>query len=47
MDWFNPFEGSEGGGGGSGTDNYNELINKPSINNVVLSGNKTEDDLGL
>ena len=30
---------------GSGTDNYNELDNKPSINGVVLQGNKTTEDL--
>lgn len=27
--------------------NYNELVNKPSINNVELVGNKTSADLGL
>lgn len=32
---------------GQGTDNYNELDNKPSINGVVLTGNKTSDDLGI
>ncbi len=36
-----------GGGGGSGTSNYNELSNKPSINNVTLTGNKTASALGL
>jgi len=36
-----------GGGGGGGTDNYNNLSNKPSINNVTLSGNKTLSDLGI
>ena len=35
------------GGGGSGTNNYNELENKPSINGFVLVGNKTGADLGL
>lgn len=35
------------GGGGSGTDNYNLLENKPSINSVQLKGNKTGADLGL
>jgi hypothetical protein len=35
------------GGGSSGTDNYNDLRNKPSINNVVLVGNKTLQDLGI
>ena len=33
--------------GGEGTTNYNQLSNKPSINNVVLSGNKTLDALGI
>ena len=28
-------------------DNYNDLTNKPSINSVVLQGNKTAADLGL
>lgn len=28
-------------------DNYNDLINKPSINSVELQGNKTAADLGL
>ena len=36
-----------GGGGGSGTSNYNDLSNKPSINNVTLTGNKTASALGL
>lgn len=35
------------GGGGGGTSDYNDLTNKPSINNVTLSGNKTSSDLGL
>lgn len=33
--------------GGSGTTDYNNLTNKPSINNVTLSGNKTSHDLSL
>ena len=32
---------------GGGTTNYNDLINKPSINNVTLEGNKTGSQLGL
>ena len=32
---------------GAGTTDYNALENKPSINNVTLSGNKTTSDLGL
>ena len=33
--------------GGSGTDNYNDLTNKPQINGVTLQGNKGASDLGL
>lgn len=32
---------------GAGTTDYNGLENKPSINSVTLSGNKTTSDLGL
>jgi hypothetical protein len=32
---------------GGGTSNYNDLVNKPSINGVTLSGNKTSSDLGI
>ena len=32
---------------GGGTTDYNNLENKPSINSVTLSGNKTAADLGL
>ena len=35
------------GGGGGGTSDYSDLTNKPSINSVTLSGNKTSADLGL
>lgn len=38
---------SHGGGGGGGTSNYNDLSNRPSVNNVILAGNKTAADLGL
>lgn len=31
----------------TGTNNYNNLSNKPSINGVVLQGNKTSKDLGI
>lgn len=34
-------------GGGGGTSDYTALSNKPSINSVTLSGNKTAADLGL
>lgn len=37
-------QGSEGGGG---TSDYDDLNNKPSINNVELSGNKALSDLGI
>ena len=36
-----------GGGGGGGTTNYNLLTNKPQINGVTLSGDKSASDLGL
>lgn len=38
---------SSGGGGTGGTDDYNDLNNKPTINSIELSGNKTSADLGL
>ena len=38
---------TDGHGGGGGTTDYEDLDNKPSINNVTLSGNKTATQLGL
>lgn len=35
------------GGGSGGTSNYNNLENKPQINNVTLAGNKSLSDLGI
>lgn len=35
------------GGGGGGTGDYNDLSNKPKINDVILTGNKTTSQLGL
>lgn len=35
------------GGGSGGTTDYDNLDNKPSINSVTLSGNKTTRDLGM
>ena len=34
-------------GSGGGTSDYNDLSNKPSINSVTLSGNKTTSDLNI
>ena len=34
-------------GGGGGSDDYNDLNNKPSINNIPLIGNLDAEDLGL
>lgn len=34
-------------GSGGGTSDYTDLTNKPSINSVTLTGNKTASDLGL
>ena len=40
-------KGNIGGGGGStGTTNYNDLTNKPTINGVELSGEKSLEDIG-
>lgn len=36
-----------GGSGSGGTSDYEQLINKPSINGVKLVGNKTTADLGI
>ena len=33
--------------GGGGTSNYSDLTNKPQINSVTLSGNKSLSDLGI
>ena len=34
-------------GGGGGTNNYNELTNKPSINTHTLVGDSDFEDIGL
>jgi len=39
--------GSLRGGGGGGSSDYDDLTDKPQINSVTLSGNKTSADLGL
>ena len=39
--------GKGSGGGGGGTTDYNELTNKPKINNTTLVGNKTTTDLNI
>lgn len=36
-----------GTGGGGGSSDYDDLTDKPSINSVTLSGNKTSDDLNI
>ena len=36
-----------GSGGGGGSDSYADLANKPQINSVTLTGNKTSEQLGL
>lgn len=38
---------TSGGGGEGGTSNYNDLTNKPSINNVPLVGNLKTVNLKL
>lgn len=42
VSWMN-----QTGGGSSGTNDYNDLKNKPSIAGIELEGNKTLDDLGI
>ena len=37
----------EEGGGGGGSSDYSDLSNKPKINSVTLSGNKSSADLHL
>ncbi len=39
--------GKKSAGDGTGTDDYEQLDNKPSINGIVLQGNKTFDNLGV
>ena len=34
------------GGGGGGTSDYTDLTNKPKINGVTLTGNKSLSDIG-
>lgn len=36
-----------GSGGGGGTSDYNDLMNKPQINGVTIAGNKSTSDLGI
>lgn len=38
---------SGGGGTGTGTNDYRNLSNKPSINGVTLQGDKSLEDLGI
>lgn len=45
--WLKYLAENGGGGGGEGTKNYNQLQNKPKINDVELAGNKSLDDLGI
>lgn len=37
--------GIQKGSGGGGTNNYDMLLNRPSINGVVLTGNKTSSEI--
>ena len=41
------YTSTSGSGGSTGTTNYNDLTNKPSINSVLLVGSKSLDDLGI
>ena len=46
LEWIIATYGT-GGSGSGGTTNYNDLTNKPSINGITLTGNKTSVDLGI
>lgn len=45
--YLNKIVENGGGGGGGGTSDYDQLSNRPQINNTTLTGNKTSSDLGL
>ena len=47
LEWIIATKGGGSGSGSSGTTNYNDLTNKPSINGITLTGNKTSIDLGM
>ena len=47
LEWIIATYGGGSGSGSSGTTNYNDLTNKPSINGITLTGNKTSADLGI
>ena len=47
LEWIIATYGGGSGSGSSGTTNYNDLTNKPSINGITLTGNKTSIDLGM
>lgn len=45
-EYLNRIVENGGGGGGGGTTNYNELSNRPQIENKTLEGNMSLSDLG-
>ena len=47
LEWIIATYGGGSGSGSSGTTDYNALTNKPSINGITLTGNKTSIDLGM
>ena len=47
LEWIIATYGGGSGSGSSGTTDYNALTNKPSINGITLTGNKTSIDLGI
>ena len=47
LEWIIATYGGGSGSGSSGTTDYNALTNKPSINGITLTGNKTSADLGI
>ena len=47
LEWIIATYGGGSGSGSSGATDYNTLTNKPSINGITLTGNKTSIDLGI
>ena len=45
-EYLNKIVENGGGGGGGGTTNYNELSNRPQVENKTLEGNMSLSDLG-
>lgn len=47
MNFYDVLFAEKLGGGGGGTSDYTQLTNKPQVNGVTLTGNKSTADLGI